>query len=485
MLEKLARIPWLRILACLLTGTLLGTLGTCSPSRSLMEQVQELGTLRVASTNSPTTYYVGPTGPTGFEYDLAAGLAQQLGVQLEVTIAASAAEALDMVRRGRVHFAAAGIAVTPERGQQYRFSRPFHSVVPQLVYRMGEKKPQDPSELEGRLMVGLRTAALEHLKDLQRRYPALKWTETDEFETEELLLKVSEGEIDYTVADSDVLDINQRYYPKLLAAFPIADPQEVAWAFKPGRDNSLYAIADEYLTSYSGKELSRLRDRYFGHVDQVGYVGAVALATYFESRLPSLRPMFEKAAADVGLDWRFLAAIGYQESYWDANAVSYTGVRGIMQLTVDTAKFLQVQNRDDPAQSISGGARYIRRIIDLLPDVPDPDRTWLALAAYNLGVGHLRDVQALTAQRGGDPKRWVDIRANLPLLTQERWYRKLTYGYARGHEALTYVGNVRTYFDMLVFMTGGTPQPPDPSKQTQEEHKAVEENPLNIRSPIL
>lgn len=450
-----------------------------------MEQVRELGSLRVASTNSPTTYYEGPAGPTGFEYELAAGLADSLGVRLEVIVTASAAEALDSVRRGRAHFAAAGVAVTPVRKQEFRFTRPVHKVVPQLVYRMGEKKPKGLDELVGTLMVGARTAAVEQLHALKSRQPELSWMETEEFGTEELLLKVSQGEIGYTIADSDVLAINQRYYPQLRAAFPLSEAQEVAWAFNPGRDMSLFDAGETFLAEFSGAELHRLRDRHFGQSEQVGYIGAMALATHVETRLPGYRAMFEKAGEQLRLDWRLLAAIGYQESHWDPAAISPTGVRGIMQLTQETARFLNVSDRENPAQSIDGGGRYIRRLIDLLPDIPEPDRTWLALSAYNMGFGHLRDVQELTAQRGGDPKRWVDVRENLPLLTQPRWHSKTKYGYARGHEARTFVGNVRTYFDMLVFITGGGPAPAPEEEEAPLMREEPEKDPLNIRSPVL
>ena len=451
----------------------------------MLEQVQALGNLRVATINSPTTYYEGPTGPTGFEYELALGLAKELGVELELVVLGSPAESLEAVRTGRAHMAAAGISVTPNRSQSLRFSQPVLTVVPQLIYRMGRDKPSGPNDVGEGLVVAQHSAGAEHLANLRQWAPNLKWTESADAETEELLLKVANGEIEYTVAPSDVVAINQRYYPQLRVAFDVAERQDVAWAFPPGLDNSLFTLAQRFLSSKSEAELARLRDRYFGHVEQVDYLGAVALATHVTTRLPKYRKLFEKAAKKFGMDWRLLAAIGYQESHWDSGAVSPTGVRGIMQLTSETAKFLEVSNREDPAQSIMGGARYIRRLIDLIPpDVTDPDRTWLALAAYNMGYGHLLDARELARQRGTDPARWVDIRNTLPLLTQARYYTKTKHGYARGHEAETYVGNVRTYYDMLVYLFGDPPQAPVPI-ETPPEPEPAPEDPLNIRTPVL
>lgn len=485
MLALAARIPWgLSIrLVVLLAG--LAILTTCSPRLTMIEQVRTLGALRVATINSPTTYYEGPAGPTGFEYELAKGLAQRLGVELELVIAATPAQSLDMVRSGRAHLAAAGVSITPLRSKAYRFSRPLLRVVPQLVYRAGNPRPADLSQIGAGLVVMKDSAAAEHLAALKPRYPDLTWSEVTDSDTEELLLGVANGELGSTVAPSDVVAINRRYYPQLRVAFDLAEAQDVAWAFAQTPDNSLYTEAQHFLSGMSETDLARLHDRYFGHIEQVDYLGAVALATHVETRLPKYRALFERAGREYGMDWRLIAAIGYQESHWDAGAVSPTGVRGIMQLTAETARFLQVANREDPAQSIRGGARYLRRLIDLIPaDVPDPDRTWLALAAYNMGYGHLLDVRELTARRGGDASRWLDVRGNLPLLTQARWHQQTRHGYARGHEAKTYVGNVRTYYDMLVYIFGDPPQAPTPTAPVPER-AAPPADPLNIRTPVL
>jgi membrane-bound lytic murein transglycosylase F len=464
------------------------TLSTCSPQQSVLSQIRQLGVLRVATVNSPTTYYQGPTGPTGFEYDLAKGLADRLGVRLELIVASTPPEALKLVRQNKAHFAAAGIAITEGSSHHYRFSQPLLSVVPQLVYRMGQPKPKDLADLHGRLRIVRGSSEAEHLRELKAtKFPDLRWEETDDQESEELLYMVANEELHYTIANSDVLAINQRYYPMLRAAFPMADAQDLAWAFPLTDDASLFDLAGDYLHDVGGAELARLRDRYFGHIEQVGYYGAVTLATDTESRLPRYRKNFEAAGSKFGVDWRLLAAMGYQESRWDPSATSPTGVKGIMQLTLDTAAVLNVINREDPAQSILGGARYISQLAAQLPaSILEPDRTWMSLAAYNIGIGHLLDARELTQQLGGDPNRWLDVRNSLPLLTQSKWHSLTKHGYARGHEAVTYVGNIRTFYDMLMWLTGGTP-PQDVSEEQHERRndKKKDKDPLNISSPVL
>lgn len=472
---------------------LFAALGTCSPRQSALSEIRATGVLRVATVNSPTVYYIGQNGePTGFEYDLLEAFAEHLGVRLELVVAPSPPAAVDMVREGVVRMAAASVTVTPSREQLVRFSRPLLKVVPSLVYRRGQPRPDDLGDLHGVLRVVKGSAPIETLRALQQsRYPQLKWDETDDDVAEELLYQVAEGSLDYTIVNSDLLAINQRYYPNLRVAFTVANALDVAWAFRRDEDTSLSDEIERFFETLGSAELARIKDRYFGHVEQVDAQGALALATHVDTRLPRYRAAFEKAAGKTGLDWRLLAAIGYQESHWLSDATSPTGVRGIMQLTNDTASFLRIDDREDPAQSIAGGARYFKQIADQLPtDIPEPDRTWMALAAYNMGVGHLLDARALTEKLGGDPKRWLDVRHTLPLLSQSRWYTQTKHGYARGHQAVIYVGNIRSYYDMLVWITRDKDAAPQtPLEAAEDEKKDVEKEdektPLNINSPVF
>ena len=467
-------------------GALALTLSTCSPRVPLLKRVQALGVLRVATFNSPTTYYVGAAGPMGFEYDLTRAFAHDLGLEVEILVAESPAEVIDLVRSGRAHLGA-GIAVTPGMEKLAVFSPPLRTTALQLVYRAGRPRPKALYDLDGPLVIPSDSTAAQTLRELARINPKLVWQETDDYGVEELLYRVANGDVDYTIAPSDLVAINQRNYPQLRVAFTLTDYQNVAWAFAPG-DDSLSGEAIRFLQGLDPGLLAQVRDRYFGHVARVDTYGALALATHTQTRLPRYRKVFEDAAKRYGLDWRLLASVGYQESLWDPAATSPTGVRGLMQLTTDTAEFLNVPDRLDPAQSIYGAARYLQQIHSKLPpEIPEPDRTWMTLAAYNVGFGHLLDARDITQEQGGDPNRWVDVRRNLPLLTQVKWHRKTKYGYARGHEAVTYVSNIRTYYDMISWMTGGKKlHAADPEASSSDQHKKKPPaEPLNINSPVL
>lgn len=476
---------WLGLCA----AAVLALLSTCSPQRSALDEIRATGVLRVATINSPTTYYQGPAGePTGFEYDLVQGLAEELGVRVELEVATNPQQALALVRSGRAHLAAASIGITPSRRELVRFSSPLMEVVPALVYRRGQPHPKHLNDLKGELRLVQGSVHAERLKALAPRFPKLRWEETSEEEVEDLLFNVAEGRLDYTIANSDLIAINQRYYPSLRIAFKMGETTDIAWAFSKFRDDSLPNAVEEYLRGLDKAEFARLKDRYFGHIEQVDTHGAMTLATHVETRLPKYRPHFETAALEHGLDWRLLAAIGYQESHWDPSAISPTGVRGIMQLTNATAAFLNVGNREDPAQSIRGGSRYFARLREQLPEsIKEPDRTWMALAAYNIGLGHLYDARRLTEQLGGNPNRWIDVRKRLPLLTQSKWHTRTRHGYARGRQAVIYVGNVRTYYDMLIWVTGGTPLPEEgeESGDAPATEQPKTKDPLDINLPVL
>lgn len=171
---------------------------------------------------------------------------------------------------------------------------------------------------------------------------------------------------------------------------------------------------------------------------------------HMRTRLPRYVVMFKHEARRHDLAWHLLAAQAYQESRWNPRAVSPTGVRGIMMLTRNTSSAYGIENRHDPRASISGGARYFAWLMERVPPaIEEPDRTWVALAAYNVGLGHIHDARRLARQLGKDPNRWSDLREVLPLLAQKQYYRSLSHGYARGWEPVVYVKRIRAFEKLL------------------------------------
>ena len=261
---------------------------------------------------------------------------------------------------------------------------------------------------------------------------------------------VSLGKLDYTIADSVAVSLFQRVHPELAVALDITDEQPVTWFSARDDDNSLSAAMLDFFNNINEDgTLARLEEKYLGHGNDFDYVDTRTFLRAVENILPEVQPLFEKYAREI--DWRLLAAIAWQESHWDPQATSPTGVRGMMMLTRNTAQSLGLTDRTDAAQSIDGGMRYLQDMMDKVPDsIPKDERIWFALAAYNMGYAHMLDAMALTRKQKGNPNSWADVKLRLPLLSQKPYYSKLKYGYARGHEAYAYVENIRKYQISLV-----------------------------------
>ncbi len=456
----------------LLFYTLVAVLiGTCSSPTSVLDQVLEVGELRVVTRDSPTTYFVGPEGPGGPEFDLVQGLADDLGVKLVIYSVDSISEILPHLISGESHMAAAGLSITKSRREYLSFGHPYDAVDMHLIYKLGTGKPRSFEQVLGRsIEVVASSSHSEMLAYLREIYPDLEWLENADVEVADLMQKVARGELDFTVADSSEFNIQRHFYPDLRVALDLEISDPIAWAYRKGDGDSLLARADEYLirSDRSGL-LAQVHDRYYGHTKKFDYVGTRAFIRHFDSRLPRYRPWFEEAAGMNDLDWRLVAAIGYQESHWRSHAVSPTGVRGIMMLTQATADYLDVEDRMDPESSIFGGARFYARQTQRLPDsVVEPDRTWMALAAYNVGFNHIKDARQIVEWQGGDPDTWIDLSQALPLLARREWYSRVKYGYARGWEPVLYVNNIRSYYNILRWITASEPQEEDEQETAAE-----------------
>ncbi len=445
-------------------------IGTCSSPPPILEQVLETGVLRVVTRDSPTAYTISPDGPSGPEFDLVQAFADDLGVALEIHPVDSVSEILPMLLSGKAHMAAAVLSITESRQDYLNFGHPYESVDVHLIYKLGTGKPRSLDDVIGRpieVMAG--TSHVDLLNQIRESYPALEWTENADIEVAELLTKVAMGEVDFTIADSPDFNIQRHFYPDLRVALDLDINDPIAWAFPKGTGDSLLARADDFIikSDRSGM-LAQVHDRYYGYTKKFDYVGTRNFIRHFENRLPRYRDWFEEAGRQWGVDWRLLAAIGYQESHWRSQAVSPTGVRGIMMLTLDTAAYLNVEDRLDPKSSIFGGAQYFVRQTERVADtVAEPDRTWMALAAYNVGFNHIKDARMIVEWQGGDPDKWVDISEALPLLSQRKWYSRVPYGYARGWEPVLYVNNIRAYYNILKWLT-------------ENEEVPVEEDPLGL-----
>lgn len=440
--------------AALAAGFLL--VPACQPNLPLLEQVQQEGELIVATQEGPTMYYRELERETGFEFELAQAYADYLGVKLKIRTYNDLGELLQAVQAGEVHMAAAGLTVTPQRSRNFRFSSPYQQITQQLIYHSDGNRPASADDLIGKKLVVIANSShSENLEQLKLIHPELSWEAKSNSSALSLLNMVNDGQADFAVLDSNVFNTYRSVFPELRSSFELKGPEPLAWAFSSTTDGSLFTSAELFFNDVNESgALEELRIRFFGH-REFDYVGARTFLAHLDSRLVKYEESFKTLAKELHVDWRLLAAIGYQESLWNPNAISPTGVRGLMMLTRRTAKEMGVANRRDAEQSIEGGARYFKKLYKRLPQsIAEPNRTWFALAAYNVGYGHLMDARRLAMKDGMDPNDWFDVRTKLPLLLQREYYSQTRHGRARsGGQSVIYVRNIRRYYEALVWAT--------------------------------
>ncbi len=411
----------------------------CTPADSPKKPWREELTVIVAQGDSSVD--------TEFEQQLVSLFAKQLQVNAKLLPLPPDKIALSLNANG-AHIAAAGLRSSENAG--LRFGPSYQTVSERVVCNGKALKRKD--ELVGKaIAVAAGSAQEAALHDAQLKLPDLRWETRQQRTAADLLAEVAAGKLECTVANEEQLALARNYYPNLDAAFDVAEPSRLAWAFAPAGEEALFAEAQKFfaLIKQDGT-LRRLLDRYYGHNERLVPMDAVAFITSMRTVLPQFRHLFEEAERLTGIDWHLLAAIGYHESHWNPLATSPTNVRGLMMLTEDTADRMDVTDRLDPRQSILAGARYLQLLKEQLPlRIADEERTWLALAAYNQGMGHLEDARILAEQAGLNPDMWSDVRKMMPLLAQPGYFEQAKHGRARGGEAVILVETVRLHYDML------------------------------------
>jgi len=422
---------------------------------TVLEKIKAKKRLDVVILNSPTVYYVGPERKMGFEYELLASYAKEIGVDLNLTVVNTVDEALHLSKLGVGDITAAGLSVTKQRQKEFVFGPKYFLVQEQMICHKDMYKdknfPKDMEDLSGlNIVVGKSTSYEQTLENLRELYPKMKLRYDENSSTQSLLEQVWKREIDCTVADSNIFSINQRYYPELAMAFAVSERKHLAWILR-GEDDSLKDDLYQWINrcEQAGK-MAELRDFYYAYLNIFDYYDTKVFHKRLKTRLPRYEKYFKTAAKQYDVPWIMLAAQSYQESHWNAKAKSHTGVRGMMMLTLTTAKHLGVKNRLDAKESIFGGAKYIAELEKRFGDkVKGKNRILFALAAYNVGMGHMHDAQTLARRMNKDPYSWRDIKTVLPLLSQKKYYKQLKYGYARGSEPVRYVKSIHNYADLI------------------------------------
>ena len=431
---------------------LLSGCGDGSPQAALTSPF-DTKELVVATRNGPTARYLDrDRSATGPEHDLVTAFADSRGWSVDWQVFESTAGVLEALESGRAHLAAAALTHLPARNERFEPGLVHGEVVQQVVcHRDDRPLPDTPADLaEVDLQVTGESSYVTRLEDLSKTAPGLTFVADPSRSSEVLLTQVATDEVGCTVADSSIVRVVRRYWPHLEVAMNLDQVESVGWYAAAGRSALAEATRHWRENRLGEMAIAAMRERYYAHIGEFDFVDLRALNRRLDDRLPRYLDEFRQASEETGLAVDLLAAMAYQESHWDPEATSPTGVRGIMMLTRPTAKSLGVKDRLDPRESILGGARYLADRRALLPeDIPEPDRTYLALASYNLGRAHVLDARRLARELGRDPDSWAEMREVLPLKADKRYYPQTKYGYARGYESVHYVRRIRNYRDVI------------------------------------
>lgn len=437
----------------------------------LLSTPEEGNELIVLVLPGPVLYFPGPNGAmVGFDADLVRLYAAARRLPLRFVVTDSPAELLEEIGKGRAHLGAGGL-FRPAPTRADRQGRPptnagaqdepsanvqwtdgVLSVEPVLIYNREGFRPANWADLEGETVAYIDGAGLDpEIDALRAAHPDVKWQPVSFPSPAGLIAQVSDGTVGYAIVGSLAASIARNIYLDFDVAFRVGTKREIAWAV-PARFAALREDLDAFLArARRDGTLARLTARYAPEAPRFQRVDASGMKERMDSLLPQLRSLFHEAQEKTGIEWRLLAALAFQESKWDSSAMSETGVRGMMQITEGTARHLGITDLTDPRQNIVGAARYLRDLkVKLPPRIAEPDRTWFALAAYNIGMGHLEDARILAERQKLNPNLWSDVKKVLPLLALPEYYEQAKLGYARGGMPVAFVDRVRGYYDLLL-----------------------------------
>jgi membrane-bound lytic murein transglycosylase F len=384
-----------------------------------LEEIRARGELRVATLNSPTTYFIGAEGPEGLEYELAERFATSLGVKLVIVTAPDRAGLRAALKDDRADLAAA----------QLSWSSPWRSVaLPSetysdsplfWVYNRSKPRPKTPAEIAKLKMVILEDSAESNYLESRARkeFAGYKWTVLPRSLGLDPLELVASGRADVTLMDGREFAAERVIHPNVDVAFPLPQQRPLYWMVrKDGRD--LLEAVNQFLAGErEATRIPTLSIEALSAPPRLPAANADQLTIDLELRLPELRPH---------------------------------GAQGLMMIMPRTARSLGLADPFDARENIRAGARYLAELRGRIPGrIDEPDRTWMAIAAYNMGLGHLEDARVLTARQGGNPDLWVDVRARLTLLEEEFWYLQMKNGYARGWETQLMVDRVQQYLKLI------------------------------------
>ena len=449
---RLFRYKLIRIITYALFYFVLININGCSKESSKLKQIKSNGILRIALVADPPHYFSNRVKERGYDFELVSHYATSIDVELEVIKTNTSNEIIFLLNQGKVDIGILGSS--PEFDQKnienvvtYNNSKWYV-----IGNRANRQLPKSINSIEPNTMIvanGSNASFMLH--SIGEDYPSLLWDELKNTNVRSILERINENHSKISIISEDIYAYYQYLFPETKKIFVLPIKYPSRWLVKNNNNLSfLYSINSFFNKYKQNGKLEKIGKTYYEHLSAFDYVDIRYYLKRINKKLPKYKKYFVEAAKNSALDARIIAAVSYQESHWNRKARSPTGVRGMMMLTLDTAKRVGVKNRLNAKQSIFGGAKYLKILYESLSNtIKEPDRLWFTLAAYNIGLGHVEDARTITKSQGDNPNSWIAVEKLIPKLSQKKWYKKTKYGFARGHESIEFVKRVRRYYDIL------------------------------------
>lgn len=420
--------------------------------------IRERGVLRAVVDYNSTNYFVYRGKPMGFKYELLQQLSKDLGVKLQIVVSNDLGETFEGLIDRRYDLIAKSLTITRQRSKQIDFTVPLLQTSQVLVQRSKSEDLNDTIYINSALKLAGKKVNVQKNTTYYRRLLNLsdeiganiEIVEDTIYGVEQLVERVAEGEIDYTVCDENVANLNKTYYPNLDVSLKISLPQNIAWGIR-NSSPEWKEYLDQWITKF--KKTRKFKQIYYRYFESPRIVQR--MESNFHSiaggRISRYDDLIKKESGKYDWDWRLISAIIYQESRFNADADSWAGAYGLMQLMPSTARSLGVKDYKKPKQNVKGGILLLnwlnKQFLESIPD--STERVKFVLASYNIGLGHVKDAQRLTKKYGKNSHLWENnVDFFLRNKSAEKYYKDpvVRWGYCRGKEAYEYVEKVLTSY---------------------------------------
>ena len=436
-------------------------------------------TLVVGTIYSPSSFFILKGDTLGYDYERIKAFARENKMGVKFHVATSMKELISYLENNKVHVAAYEIPMTAEYKQQVIHCGEQNVKYQVLVQPQTKDTLTNVTQLIGRDVYVIHGSSYEaRLRNLDSEIGGgikIHAIDNDSLISDDLISMVASGRLPLTIVDSDIAEINKTYNDSINISLKVGFPQRASWAV--GKDwkwlaDTINVWANANSTIATARQV---RERYFAmnthHLDSMkalsdsvstiiemaknnaGDVDYSKIYRRGDGDISAYDRLFKKYAATAGVEWTVLAAIGYVESNFNPNAVSWAGARGLMQVMPGTARGngFSEESLSDPEKSVYIASLVISKTDKFFQSYISnrAERLRFTLAAYNAGVGHVTDAMKLAQKYGKKPQVWYsNVEEAILWKMRPEFYNDpvCSFGYCRGTETLNYVRQVENAY---------------------------------------